>query len=102
MVEDKKDLGNAIALNSSIVNLARLVGPALAGIVIAAVGEGWCFLIDGVSYFAVIASLLAMRVKPLAMRRATTSMFEQLQEGWSYVSTSDRSARSCCYLRCSA
>ncbi|AEU37640.1 protein of unknown function DUF894 DitE [Granulicella mallensis MP5ACTX8] len=87
MVEDKKDLSNAIALNSSIVNLARLIGPALAGIVIGAVGEGWCFLIDGVSYFAVIASLLAMRVKPLAMRRATTSMLEQLQEGWSYVST---------------
>jgi MFS family permease len=49
MVENKQDLGNAIALNSSMVNGARLIGPALAGIVIAAVGEGYCFLIDGLS-----------------------------------------------------
>ena len=51
-----KDLGNAIALNSSMINAARLVGPALAGIVIAAVGEAYCFLVDGISYLAVIAS----------------------------------------------
>jgi MFS family permease len=87
MVEDKKDLVNAIALNSSIVNVARLVGPALAGFVIAAVGEGYCFLIDAVSYGAVIASLLMMHVKPLAVKRATVSMLEQLKEGWTYVST---------------
>ena len=62
MVDDRSDLGNAIALNSSMVNAARLVGPALAGVVIAAVGEGWCFFIDGVSYMAVIVSLLLMRV----------------------------------------
>src|SRR4029079_15504109 len=62
MVEDKQDLGNAIALNSSMVNLARLVGPSLAGAVIAVSGEGSCFLIDGISYIAVIASLLAMRL----------------------------------------
>src|ERR1700748_223021 len=60
MVEDKRDLGNAIALNSSIVNLARLIGPSLAGLVIAGYGEGWCFLVDGISYFAVIGSLVAM------------------------------------------
>ena len=59
MVDDKQDLGNAIALNSSMVNLARLVGPSLAGAVIAVSGEGFCFLIDGISYLAVIASLLA-------------------------------------------
>ena len=64
MVEDKQDLGNAIALNSSMVNLARLVGPSLAGAVIAVSGEGSCFLIDGISYIAVIASLLAMRLQP--------------------------------------
>ena len=57
MVEDRDDLSNAIAINSSMANGARLIGPAIAGLVIAAVGEGWCFLIDGVSYFAVIASL---------------------------------------------
>ena len=87
MVEDKQDLGNAIAINSSMVNLARLVGPALAGLVIAWVGEGYCFLIDGVSYFAVIASLLMMVVKPAEIHRATTSMVAQLREGWSYVTT---------------
>ena len=64
MVEDKQDLGNAIALNSSMVNMARLVGPSLAGMVIAISGEGSCFLIDGISYLAVIASLFAMRLKP--------------------------------------
>src|SRR5579884_843204 len=59
MVEDRQDLSNAIALNSSMVNAARLVGPALAGLIIAAVGEGYCFLLDGISYLAVIVSLLA-------------------------------------------
>ena len=57
MVEDRQDLGNAIAINSSMVNLARLLGPSLAGLVIGALGEGYCFLIDGLSYLAVIASL---------------------------------------------
>src|SRR3984885_8225792 len=69
MVEDRKDLSNAIAINSSMASGARLVGPAIAGLVVAAVGEGWCFLIDGVSYFAVIASLLLMRIQPLDVRR---------------------------------
>jgi MFS family permease len=87
MVEDRADLGNAIAINSSMVNAARLVGPALAGIVIGAFGEGWCFAIDGVSYGAVIVSLMMMRVKPLQIKRSTISMVEQLKEGWSYVST---------------
>jgi MFS family permease len=86
MVEDKQDLSNAIALNSSMVNLARLVGPALAGLVIAAAGEGYCFTIDGISYLAVIASLLMMRVKIAPAKRAMTSMLEQLKEGWTYVS----------------
>src|SRR5580698_10177248 len=65
MVDDRNDLSNAIAINSSMANGARLVGPAVAGMVVAAFGEGWCFLIDGVSYFAVIASLLAMRIRPV-------------------------------------
>jgi MFS family permease len=87
MVEDRNDLSNAIAINSSMVNVARLVGPSLAGMVIAVSSEGWCFLIDGISYIAVIVSLLMMHVHVAAMRRATTSMFEQMREGWSYVST---------------
>jgi MFS family permease len=87
MVEDRKDLSNAIAINSSMVNLARLVGPSLAGLVIAAFGEGYCFAIDGVSYFAVIASLALMQIKPLPGRGAdASSMWTQLEEGWTYVS----------------
>jgi MFS family permease len=87
MVEDRNDLSNAIAINSSMANGARLIGPAIAGMVIGAVGEGWCFLIDGVSYFAVIASLLLMRIKPLNIRRNAASMWEQMREGWDYVRT---------------
>jgi len=86
MVEDRGDLSNAIAINSSMVNLARLIGPSLAGLVIAATNEGWCFFIDGVSYLAVIASLLLMKVHVEAIKRATTSMVDQLKEGWTYVS----------------
>jgi MFS family permease len=85
MVDDRRDLGNAIAINSSMVNAARLIGPAVAGLIISAFGEGWCFLIDGVSYFAVIASLLAMRIAPTALLRHTTSMLVQIREGWDYV-----------------
>ncbi len=86
MVEDRGDLSNDIAINSSMVNLARLVGPSLAGLVIAATNEGWCFLIDGVSYIAVIASLLFMRVQVSAVKHLATTMVEQLKEGWIYVS----------------
>jgi len=87
MVEDRADLSNAIAINSSMVNLARLIGPSLAGLVIAATNEGWCFLIDGVSYIAVIVSLLLMRVHVPEVKRLAASMFEQMHEGWQYVST---------------
>ena len=86
MVEDRADLQNAIAINSSMVNAARLIGPSLAGMLIAVSSEGWCFLIDGVSYIAVIASLLAMHVPPVKMQRVMTTMAEQLKEGWTYVS----------------
>jgi MFS family permease len=87
MVDDRADLSNAIAINSSMVNVARLVGPSLAGIVIAASSEGWCFLIDGISYIAVIISLLMMRVHVAAARAKAASMFAEMREGWSYVST---------------
>ncbi len=85
MVDDRADLGNAIALNSSMVNAARLVGPALAGLVIGWTGEGWCFLIDGISYFAVIISLQMMRVRPPDGKRRTATMLVQMREGWDYV-----------------
>ena len=87
MVEDRNDLSNAIAINSSMVNVARLLGPSLAGLVIAVSSEGWCFLIDGISYIAVIISLLMMQLPPATVRRAAASMFEQMREGWAYVST---------------
>ena len=86
MIDDRADLGNAIAINSSMANGARLVGPAIAGLIIAAIGEGWCFTIDGVSYLAVIASLLMMHVKPLNVHRGRSSMLVQIREGWTYVS----------------
>ncbi len=85
MVRDRGDLQNAIALNSSMVNAARLVGPSLAGIIIAALNEGWCFLIDGVSYIAVIVSLVMMRIASQRATRAATGMVAQLREGWVYV-----------------
>jgi MFS family permease len=85
MVESPEDLGNAIALNSSLVNAARLVGPSVAGLVIAAVGEGWCFLIDGLSYIAVIASLLAMVVRERVVEPSEQSVRAELREGWDYV-----------------
>jgi MFS family permease len=89
MVEDRGDLANAIAINSSMVNGARLIGPAIGGLIIAGFGEGYCFLIDGLSYFAVIASLLAMRLPALIGRGGTgTSLLEELREGWDYVSGS--------------
>jgi MFS family permease len=88
MVERREDLGNAIALNSSMVNLARLVGPAVAGVVIAAVGEGWCFLIDGVSYLAVIASLVAMRVTTAQRHPRRRRAWQEFAEGFQYVRTS--------------
>jgi MFS family permease len=88
MIDNPGHLGNAIALNSSIVNAARLVGPAIAGVVIAALGEGICFLIDGISYGAVIASLLAMRLEPRPRHEQRKKVFEDLAEGWRYVSRS--------------
>lgn len=85
MIEKREDLGNAIALNSSMVNGARLIGPALAGVIIAVAGEGYCFLLDGISYLAVIASLLAMNIRPLELSRARKNLAHELTEGWKYV-----------------
>jgi len=86
MVENKDDLPNAIALNSSMVNAARLVGPAIAGAIIAVSGEGWCFLLDGVSYLAVLASMFWMRVGPQAPPKNLLSPLASFKDGWNYVS----------------
>jgi MFS family permease len=87
MVERREDLANAIALNSSMVNAARLLGPSIGGVIIAAVGEGWCFMLDAISYLAVIASLLAMKITPRMTKQIKEAkMLQQLREGWKYTS----------------
>ncbi len=86
MLEKKEDLGNAIALNSSLVNGARIIGPSVAGILIAAVGEGVCFLLNGISYMAVIAALLMMKIrKPVMPARAKNGFMRELHEGFSFA-----------------
>jgi MFS family permease len=85
MVEDRADLPNAIALNSSMVNGSRIVGPSIGGLVIGAVGEGWCFALDALSYVAVIASLFAMRLAERQRARRDTRMGEELAAGFRYV-----------------
>jgi MFS family permease len=85
MVDRREDLGNAIALNGTMVNSASLLGPTIAGAVIAAVGEGYCFLIDGMSYIAVIVSLFLMRSTVPQKRGAQRKVAIELSEGWHYV-----------------
>jgi len=87
MVERREDLSNAIALNSSMFSSARLLGPAIAGLIIAATNTGVCFLIDGVSYIAVIASLLAMRLPSQAavIEKPRETLWYSLKEGFTYA-----------------
>src|SRR3989339_167361 len=87
IVENKHDLGNAIALNSSLVHVARLIGPSLAGIIIAAWGEGFCFLINAVSYLAVLFSLLMMRIIP-KKKKPSANLLLELKEGLAYAARS--------------
>ena len=86
MISDREDLANAIAMNSSMFNAARLIGPSVAGFMIATAGEAWCFLADGVSYVAVIIALLAMKdVRRPHPPVAHAGFMEHLFEGWRYV-----------------
>ena len=85
MVEDRADLPNAIALNSSMVNASRIIGPSIGGVIIAAVGEGWCFTLDAISYLAVILSLYLMQVTPRDLPPRKTSMVTELRDGFRYV-----------------
>ncbi len=87
MVERREDLSNAIALNSSMVNAARLLGPSVAGILIATVGEGYCFLFNGISYGAVIIAFIMMRVVP-QVKPARKHALREMQEGFSYIRAS--------------
>ncbi|MBJ6723956.1 MFS transporter [Geomesophilobacter sediminis] len=85
MVEEKRLLANAIALNSSMVNGARLIGPSIAGLVISVAGEGVCFLINGLSYLAVLTSIFLMRLKAAPPRAAARSFLHELKEGFGYA-----------------
>ena len=82
----REDLPNAIAVNSMMFNSARVIGPALGGILLAIVGPAWCFTINGISYLAVIAGLWAMQIKPQITRRLLESPWKQLTDGVKYVS----------------
>ena len=93
----KEDLPNAIALNSSIFNGARVVGPAIAGFAIAWIGEGWCFFLNGVSFFAVIVALLAMRINKVERKPSEESPLQNLLQGFRYA-MSDRPTRSALLL----
>jgi MFS family permease len=81
----KQDLNNAIALNSSMVNGARLIGPSIAGILIATVGDGWCFALNCLSYLAVIISLVRMKIIKIPVKKVQTRVIGQLKEGFTYT-----------------
>lgn len=81
----KEDLMNAIALNSSMFNGARIIGPAIAGILVAAIGEGWCFFANGVSYIAVIVGLMLMKLKTPALAPRSGSALSNILEGFRFV-----------------
>lgn len=81
----RTDMMNAIALNSSMFNASRVVGPAIAGILVAAIGEGWCFFANGVSYIAVLAGLMAMHVTPTASAPRSGSPLTHIVEGFRFV-----------------
>lgn len=85
LVERKEDLGNAIALNSTMYNSARLIGPSIAGILVATIGEGYCFVINAVSFLAVIFSVAAMRVKPVSRTSEQRDLLKELREGFGYA-----------------
>ncbi len=84
MVDRREDLGNAIALNASLFNAARLIGPSIAGIAVAVVGEGVCFSINSVSFLAVVAALAAMRLTPRPERNYPRRVWPELREGITY------------------
>jgi MFS family permease len=85
MVENKEDLGNAIALNSMMFNGARIIGPSIAGLILATAGEGICFLINAISFIFVIGSLLMMRVRPAVKKAAQGNLIADLREGMNYA-----------------
>ncbi|MDH6101267.1 MFS transporter [Chrysosporum ovalisporum ANA283AFssAo] len=87
LVERREDLANAIAINSTMINGAQLIGPALGGVLIASIGAGYCFLIDGLSYIAVIIALLAMKIKPRQTALTIGNPWQKVAEGFVYAFT---------------
>ena len=85
IIEKKEDLGNAIALNSSIFNGARMIGPSIAGIVVAQFGEGICFLLNAISFLAVLAALLTMKVADNRIKKEKSLILSELKEGFAYA-----------------
>lgn len=85
LIENREDLGNAIALNSSMFNGARLIGPSIAGVIIAITGEGWCFLINGISYLFVIAFLLMMKIPVKTIIPKSKAVIKEFKEGFKYT-----------------
>jgi len=85
LIEKRDDLANAIAINSTMFNGARLIGPAIGGLLIAQVGAAYCFLIDGLSYIAVIAALLAMNIKPKKYQVSSANPIQKIKEGFDYA-----------------
>ncbi len=81
----REDLMNAIALNSSMFNCAKLIGPAIGGILVYAFGEGWCFLINGISYFAVLASLALMKLEKKEEISKQEGLMQRLREGYHFI-----------------
>jgi MFS family permease len=85
IVDKREDLGNAIALNSSMFNSARLIGPSIAGLLVAGFGEGTCFILNSLSYLAVLAALAAMRIQPKQPRLVEHHIIHELREGLGYA-----------------
>lgn len=83
----KQDLMNAIALNSATFNLARIIGPAIGALIMAALGAEWCFLLNGLSFMAVIFSLLKIKVKPYVRKKATNNMLKEIKDGLKYIAS---------------
>ncbi len=85
LVDDRKDVTNAIAMNATMFNMAVVIGPAISGMVYFLVGPGWCFIINGFSFIAVIIALLMMRIPPIQKLKTQSNIFKDIGEGIRYV-----------------
>jgi MFS family permease len=85
LIEKKEDLSNAIALNSAMVNGARLIGPSIAGLLVASFGESWCFMINSLSFIAILSTLMLMKIQPVKISKTNEGYAKKLKEGFKYV-----------------